>query len=112
MVTEEVSVEVDSEDVDTPWRKGLLSAVGHAVRLRHDATLSWRNDVLPVRIDADAEDASVVMSVLVIFFFFFLKNSKVCYYAVTNQDCFNSAVVAATAIHSIDSNKWIKFNWC
>ena len=73
MVTEEVSVEVDSEDVDTPWRKGLLSAVGHAVRLRHDATLSWRNDVLPVRIDADAEDASVVMSVLVIFFFFFEK---------------------------------------
>ena len=61
MVTEEVSVEVDSEDVDTPWRKGLLSAVGHAVRLGHDAPLPRRHDVLPVGIDADAQDARVVM---------------------------------------------------
>ena len=57
-----MGVEVDGEDVDPAWRQRLLRAVGDAVSLRYDPTLTRWNDVLPVGIDADAEDAGVVMS--------------------------------------------------
>ena len=52
---------VDGEHVDAPRGQGLLSAVRHAVGLRDDSTLTRRNDVLPVGIDAHAQHARIVM---------------------------------------------------
>lgn len=56
---------VDGEDVDTAGGQGLLSAVGHAVSLGDDTTLAGRYDVLPIGIDADAQNARVVMSAII-----------------------------------------------
>ena len=54
---------VDGEDVDAAGGQGLLSAVSHAVRLRNDSTLTGRDDMLPIGIDADTQHARIVMSV-------------------------------------------------
>lgn len=56
---------VDGENVDTAGGQGLLSAVGHAVGFRDDPTLAGRYNVLPIRIDADAQDSRIVMSVII-----------------------------------------------
>lgn len=53
---------VDGEDVDAAGGQGLLSAVGHAVSLRDDSTLTRRDDMLPIGIDADTQHARIVMS--------------------------------------------------
>ena len=53
---------VDGEDVDAAGGQGLLSAVGHAVSLRDDSTLTRRDAMLPIGIDADTQHARIVMS--------------------------------------------------
>ncbi len=58
-----MSVLVDSEDVDSAGGQGLLSAIGDAVRLWDDTSLTRRNDVLPIGIDAHAEYTRIVMPV-------------------------------------------------
>jgi hypothetical protein len=60
--TEEVSVLVDGENVDAAGGQGLLSAVGHAMSLGDDSTLTRRDDMLPIGIDADTQHARIVMS--------------------------------------------------
>lgn len=54
---------VNSENVDSPGGQCLLSAVGHTVRLGDDLSLARRNNVLPIRIDSNAEHTRVVVSI-------------------------------------------------
>lgn len=50
----------DGEHVDAVPRHGKVRALGDTVTLGHDFRLTRRDNVPPIRIDADAEDASVV----------------------------------------------------